>query len=419
MIDLIQGSQLSLIFDAIVAEARQDVARAETILISILDNQSKTRSSEPAVLIHYLDFIRRNRGVNDSIEFFLDLEASESDHITPEVRCYVALCLAWTYGADRSVKHAVTPQLERILSKCKGKQSFDLTLCIAEFLGKSEGNLRHSVKTISSFLQKRKMISRLPQLWDLWESLLNEFGCSMASAVYHGIKCDENLDSSAPVVESLYKEEISSLNIENRNISIFEYSWFALKPSCLRASSRFKCSNQLPQSSLLEYYMDEKLICDDNRDGGEGLTNHVFRPDVTKMIRFVPSEDVQRKVEVPKIVKGFLAYLPFKTPKSVNSTTLAESCLRMLVSISLPKTTTEEMLGNVDKRARLAVEQSRRRAKDARVTNATSFLDQSLKTAVKVADKTKEEITEETRPMMKSEPNDFSRPEFSGRQISR
>jgi len=74
----------------------------------------------------------------------------------------------------------------------------------------------------------------------------------------------------------------------------------------------------------------------------------------------------------------------------VNASTLAESALRLLVSISLPRPVSDEMLANVDRRARLALEQRRRHATEVRTATGSVQV-----TAPKLTSTTKEELMED------------------------
>jgi hypothetical protein len=336
-----------------------NIPASEKIYTTSLDEFSKLRKPAPLLLIHYLDFVRRNQGTQEAIFTFEDLITAESDHISPDVKEYVYLTLQWFYS--RNMRDRSVQKLTRSLHECRGKPRTDMVSSVSDFLAFSQGDMVSSVQEIARLLQTHRNAYKLAHLWDVWDQIILEFGCSL-SATLHQIKRYFDLSKSKKHLDpaSMREEDIIAL-LESKRYGKRVLSWLVVTPAPARISHRLRVCGRRPSSSLLEQFLDPSKFKEDSRDGGEGETNHIYRPDVSKMTKFVPSDDVNRKIEVPKLLRSFIACLPIKQPRSVNISTLAESCLRLLVSISLPRSVTDDMLVNVDKRARLAIDQQKKR----------------------------------------------------------
>ena len=81
---------ISQLWQCYLEESNGETATVERCFTQLLDLQSKSRVSDGLVLIHYLDFVRRSKGLDDALALFADLVASESDQVTPDVHLYVA-----------------------------------------------------------------------------------------------------------------------------------------------------------------------------------------------------------------------------------------------------------------------------------------------------------------------------------------
>lgn len=387
---------LSALWDCYAAEQCGDHDTAESIYVRLLDQHSKARKSDGIILIHYVDYIRRARGLAEALATLQDLQLAESDQITIDVKLYSCTALKWSHTSSQSSRCQSYDELSDICRLSKGKSSGDCSFCAADFIAFSASNPRSAIKETSRLILNRKVSTRHRKVWEMWDTICNEFGCSVSASATKLRTLMHRLESGSIASESFFKDE-SALLATELDVDL-ELSWLDMKPSAYHLTTKYEVSEIKPDSSLLEYLIDPSLIIDDERDGGDSSTNHIYRPDVTKMMRFVPAEDVQRKVEIPRVVRSFAACLPHRGPKGVNATTLAESSLRLLVSISLPRPVSDEMLANVDRRTRLAVEQKRRHAAEARISGAAL----PVATASKIAIPTKEEQPEDA-PQVKRE----------------
>ena len=394
------GPQLATLWEAYELEAKGSLESTESVYAAFLDECSRHRLSCPIVLIHFLGFVRRTHGLAAAHEVFTDLLDAESDHITPEVQAFVRICLGWVYASDDDAANHVETTLKPTLAP---RTAVDITVSDADFIAFSSANFRHGIKHLSRAMYQRPKICRFSCFWESWETLLQESGCDIVSAVYSNRMTLKLSQKSTAQPLSAPSDFIAAVQVDPELTDV-DLSWFSALTTASKASARFKVGSIRPQSSLLDNYIDPNISLIDDQDGGDGPLNHILRPDVTKMIRFIPSEDVQRRVEVPKVIRSFMTYLPTRGPKSLNPTTLAEGSLRLLVSVGLPRSMTEEMLANVDRRSRMAIDQSRRKAAESKFT-AGSYLDQggTMQPAKVPIATTKEELSDDRGREIKGE----------------
>ena len=381
---------ISQLWQCYLEESNGETATVERCFTQLLDLQSKSRVSDGLVLIHYLDFVRRSKGLDEALALFADLVASESDQVTPDVHLYVASCLQWAFSDVKNARIKSSTDTLHVCHSARGKFLTDSTMFAAEFIAFSVGDYRLAVKEAARLLLNRKSTARHQTLWDLWERISGEFGFSVSAKSRKNKARNLKDDIHSENNNDVYNE--GSLAVDEQDSLGPEKSWLDLKPSAFKLSQNFEFSGSQPDSALLEHFIDPQQNLDDERDGGNGNTNHIFRPDVTRMMRFVPAEDVQRKIDIPRVVRSFMSCLPPRGPRGVNANTLAESSLRLLVSISLPKPVTDEMIYNVDRRTRLAVEQRRRQVVDGRLSGMPHNPSQAIKTLAS----TKEEQNDES-----------------------
>lgn len=362
------STNLSTLWECYAAEQRGELEIAELMYVKLLYQHSKARKSDGIILIHYLDYIRRMRGLDEAVATLQDLQLAESDQITTDVRLYSVSALKWSHTGSQSSRSQACEELSDICRSSKGKSSADCSFSVADFLAFSCGNPRSAILETSRLVMNRKISSRNQIVWEMWNTICNEFGGSISANTNKLRTYMSRLAPTPTASDAYFKDEavLFGAELDEHN----EISWLDMKPSAYQLSEKYQFCEKKPESALLEYLVDPSLIIDDERDGGDSSTNHIYRPDVTKMMRFVPAEDVNRKVEIPRVLRSFAACLPHRGPKGVNATTLAESSLRLLVSISLPRPVSEEMLANVDRRTRLAVDQKRRHAAEAKITGA-------------------------------------------------
>ncbi len=82
---------LASLHSAYTYELSCELTSAENQYITLLDTLSKSHSPSPLTLIHYLDFVRRTRGLDEALYLYEDLLAAESDLILKSVNCQWAL----------------------------------------------------------------------------------------------------------------------------------------------------------------------------------------------------------------------------------------------------------------------------------------------------------------------------------------
>jgi hypothetical protein len=122
----------------------------------------------------------------------------------------------------------------------------------------------------------------------------------------------------------------------------------------------------IPETAVLESVLgrDDVIVEEnlDSRDGGMEPTNHVYRPDVTKMLRYMVNDFSEKKPGgvgpgMGSQLTNIIALLPSNRPlKCANTQYIADQCIRLLASVTMPsKHIGDETYANVDKRTRAAM----------------------------------------------------------------
>ena len=172
---------ISQLWQCYLEESNGETATVERCFTQLLDLQSKSRVSDGLVLIHYLDFVRRSKGLDDALALFADLVASESDQVTPDVHLYVASCLQWAFSDVKNARIKSSTDTLHVCHSARGKFLTDSTMFAAEFIAFSVGDYRLAVKEAARLLLNRKSTARHQTLWDLWERISGEFGFSVSA----------------------------------------------------------------------------------------------------------------------------------------------------------------------------------------------------------------------------------------------
>lgn len=349
-------------------EELNEMATAENFYIDLLQTMSDLSIACPLGLLHYLAFIARTRSASESLQTFEDLVLSESEHVTWDLFPAVAIAVAWHANPTSSSEDRVNSAVgvfRKGFNRLKGSKASELSAIFADFLAFSANSLRRAELELAGAVSdvvigKQQLLLR--PIWVKWEEILNEF-CLNLKTIYSLNKLKKNVLNEKNNIPT--NDDSSSPNgtvpVVQQSMENIESWLISAKPSIVVLSQKFRIGSIVPETAVLETCLGNRSSTieeSDTRDGGDEPTNHVFRPDVTRMVRFNPQEDVSRKVEIPKCIKNFMSLLPNKPLKTANVQYIADSCMRLLVSITLPpKTFTEEVYANVDRRTRTAIEQ--------------------------------------------------------------
>jgi len=355
--------------EARLAEETQELDKAESLYMDILESFSSVGAPCPLGLLHYLGFVARSRGgVEAALSLFDDLYLAESEHVTPELYPAIATAIAWNAPGDVSKTERLnraSDVFRKGLLRLKGSRKAQLVVHLAEFLALSANELKQAQLELSNSISFTKSDS----VWRKWEQILVEFNADLATIKgMHAMRT--GLTRTSKHSEQLVEDLGGIVTLSDQPdeapdswlLNTFDENEKVIKT----ISDKLRIDSIWPESSVLETVlgMPEKAGVvteeeeEDLRDGGTEPTNHVYRPDVTKMLRFVPQDEMDRKVEVPQVVKNFITLLPSRNLRHANAQYIAEQCVRLLVSVTLPpRAVTEETYANVDKRTKTSYEQ--------------------------------------------------------------
>lgn len=305
----------------------------------------------PLGLLKYLEFIARTRSVEDSLSFFDDMCLAESEHVTPELFPAVALRVSWQ-GPSTLVR--TMNVFEKGIGSSKRKE--DLVCAYSDFLAMHGNELKLAEFEVSKFLSKKSAI----KIWKKWEQILIEFNVN-AKAVRAMSKLDKQIDLfehlDEEMDEAILLEETPQIESYLLN-SVGEHD--ALVAESIMG--KFTLQNHAPSSNIIELVLGLPKIGQltvstlDLRDGGIGDNNHVFRPDVTKMIRYRPLE-FDNEGEIPVSLLNLANLLPSTPLGHANAQYMADQCVKLLLSIAMPpRLIPDETYANVDKRTKQAID---------------------------------------------------------------
>lgn len=358
---------------------------AENAYSDILESFTQLSIPCPLGLFHYLLFIARNRSVEESLSFFNDLFFSESDHLTYELYGSIAIEVAWKMSIGSSAE-----RLERSveifrkgLSRVSGtSKRSDMIVSLANFLAFAANKLKLAELELSRYLSSEAGTSKSASgVWETWEKILLEFNSDLDTikAMYKmketvsGKKLTEDRQGVEDAVTGIVTlSDFPQQTVESWLLQLAENS---SGPAIHTLMQKLTIGNELvPDSAVLESVLGTReLITEEQeeiRDGGSEPTNHVYRPDTSKMLKYNPHDFAEKRVDVaglPSALKNLIALLPSNHAlKCANTQYIADQCIRLLVSVNLP-IRSEELLTTVDKRTRAAYEQKYARATPAKV----------------------------------------------------
>ena len=342
-------------------EDNGQVEEAENAYLELLESFSNLGEPCPLGLFHYLCFVARTRGAGDAISFFDDMYLAESEHITPELYPAVAVSIAWKASTDaRDARLETASEIfRRGLARTKGTKRTELVTRFAEFLAFSANELKQAQLELSS--------AAIAAVWRQWEAVLIEFNADVATIN----NMNRIFRAATESKKDQLVEDVSGIVTISDHPEAAVESW--LLSSELTGEKvvksimdKFRLDSMWPPTAVLESALGAPDKCgqvtdeteEDLRDGGMETTNHVYRPDVTKMLKYSPQDEMERKVEIPKVLRNLIALLPSRPLKHANTQYIAEQCVRLLVSITMPpRAITEDAYANADKRARAMYEQ--------------------------------------------------------------
>jgi hypothetical protein len=340
-------------------EDSQNLDAAESMYLEILETHTGMGTACPLGLLHYLGFIARTRSLEDALSFLDDLVLAESEHVTPDVFPAVAVGIVWQsphLSAEDRLEQAVNV-FKRGLGKSKGSKRTELIVSLSSFLAFSGNQLKLAQLELSA--GPTHSVARR------WEEILLEFNADIDTIKSMNKIFESKRDGNKS--EQLVEDVSGVMTLSDHPESASD-SWLIPKNEKVIKSvmDKFRIGNDMyAPSSVLEAVIGEPEKSgqlddtdkDELMDGGVDATNHFFRPDVTKMLKYFPAEDMERKAEIPTVLRNLLALLPDRTLKHANTQYIAEQCVRLLVSITMPpRLITEEQYDRADKRARAAYE---------------------------------------------------------------
>ena len=312
----------------------------------------------PLGLLHYLAFLHRTRSVTDSLSFFDDMCIAESEHVTADIFPAVALGIAWGGAEDVQVRFERTMG---IFSKCVSNRPEEYSAIIADFLAINANFLKLAEFELSKSISFAKNVKKNCILWRKWEQILQTFNadCRTIASMSNLEQFEKKKNRPTFYID----EELSA-----QEDVCFPYlvNPVGYHDTCLVGESlmnKFKLLGQPnlnPKSSILETVLGLEKIGQltnetlDLRDGGDGPTNHVYRPDVSCMIKYDPHEFLEKPSHaIPECLANLCNLLPQKPLKHANASYMAEQCIRLMLSVTMPsRLITEEAYTNVDKRTR-------------------------------------------------------------------
>ena len=342
-------------------EEAGEIESAESTYFDVLETHTGLGIPCPLGLLHYLGFVTRVRGLDDALAFLDDLIMAESEHVTPELFPAIAIGLIWPMSTETRERRlsVASDVFRRGLNRLRGQKRIDLLVAFASFLGLAGNELKLAQLELSSSSGTSATV------WKKWEEILLEFNADLSTIknMHHIFK--KSLGKKEQLVE-----DVSGVVTLSDHPEAAVDSWLLTGTDSEKiikvVMEKFRIGRDIwAPSSVLESVLGAPSKCgtfgegegEELVDGGIETTNHVYRPDVTQMLKFSPVEDMERKAEIPTVLKNLLALLPERTLKHANTQYIAEQCVRLLVSITMPpKLVTEETYANADKRARAAYE---------------------------------------------------------------
>lgn len=341
-----------------LAEESGKLETAEETFLDLLDSMTSLSVTCPLGLFHYLAFVSRTRGLSDCLSLFEDLRDAESEHITPDLYTAVAMGIVWSsreVSRDQRLESATSVFRSGLARPMKTSKRSEILIAFADLLAFSGNELKRAELELSCTGNDEKR-----KIWTKWEEILIEFNADLET-----IKGLARMRESKPTEPGMVEDASGVMTISDHPTKPAVDSWLLSIPTGNTINSiyqKFKIDSIVPESAILEQVMGlpahkAGLLTDpsqeDLRDGGDEETNHVFRPDVTKMLRYYPQDDL--RADVPAVLKNLAGLLPSRKLKHANAQYIADQCIRMMVSINLPsRVITEDTYNNVDRRTKMA-----------------------------------------------------------------
>lgn len=341
-------------------EESRDHDAAEACYLEILEAHTGMGTPCPLGLLHYLGFIARTRGLAEALSFLDDLITAESEHVSADVFPAVAIGIVWPAPNEsrESRLDLAANVFKKGLTRVKGTKRTELIVSLSSFLAFTANQLKLAQLELSA--APSGAIARK------WEEILLDFNADLGT-----IKSMNSIFNRKDVQkkENLVEDVSGVMTLSDHPEAVTD-SW--LLPSGTSEKiiksimDKFRIGRDMyAPSTVLEAVMGDPsksgLSADGDKeelqDGGIDITNHIYRPDVTKMLKYSPAEDMDRKAEIPPALRNLLALLPDRTLKHANTQYIAEQCVRLLVSITMPpRLFTEEQYDKADKRAKASYE---------------------------------------------------------------
>lgn len=354
--------------EARLAEESRNLESAESLYMDILESFASVGAPCPLGLLHFLGFVSRTQGTDASLSLFDDLYLAESEHLTPELYPAVAVRIAWSDSSKSKLDrlNSATEVFRKGLARLKGSRKAHLIIQFSEFLALNANELKQSQLELSNAIA----FTGSDAVWKKWEDILVEFNADL-DTIKGMFSMRKGGESNSNNQHHLVEDLGGIVTLSDKPSESAAESWLLNKYDeyekvIKTITDKLRIDSIWPQSAVLESVlgMPEKNGAltgeeeEDLRDGGIEPTNHVYRPDVTKMLKFVPQDEVERKVQISNVLKNFIALLPTRPLRHANAQYVAEQCVRLMVSITLPpRVVTEEIYANVDKRTKASYEQ--------------------------------------------------------------
>lgn len=346
------------LLEAKLAEESGNLETVEDTFLDLLDSMTSLNVSCPLGLFHYLAFVSRTRGLSECLSLLEDLRDAESEHITPDLYTAVATGIVWSsreLSRDQRLESATSVFRSGLARPMKTSKRSEILIAFADLLAFSGNELKRAELELSCAGNDEKR-----KIWTKWEEILMEFNADLET-----IKGLTRMRESKPTEPGMVEDASGVMTISDHPTKPAVESWLLSIPTGNTINSiyqKFKIDSIVPESVVLEQVMGlpvhkAGLLTDpseeDLRDGGDEETNHVFRPDVTKMLRYYPQDDL--RADVPAVLKNLAGLLPSRKLKHANAQYIADQCIRMMVSINLPsRVITEDTYNNVDRRTKMA-----------------------------------------------------------------
>ena len=246
------------------AEQRGELSTAESQFSQSLDQASRARKRDSLLLIHYIDFIRRHRGIQEAIGLVTDLKLAESEQITADVELFFLSSLRWCYDTSLLDRSTVGGHLTTCARNCRGKGMLDSTICLADFSAFSEALPRQAIKETARAVLNSKTSGKISYLSDELDALCAEYGFKISSTARKSRALFRKQHREDLYVLSSSREDLQEPVIDEV-AKATDVSWVDAKLPAFRLCKKFSSGSNLPDASLLEFFVDPASILEDDR----------------------------------------------------------------------------------------------------------------------------------------------------------